>query len=154
MQTNRGKKTGKAWFGGRSSSRTCQPSQQPCQEGSPTYTALVSGLGGGGVRSWGPGWPRHTDGRTPTGLTAVAKGGECFPLLRSPPPHPHAGSLHTQRSVPALHACSVMTGAPWSTRTAGPGRRLAGSVPTATSVCLPPRFPRSSLHHGLVSLLS
>ena len=36
--------------------------------------------------------------------------GEKLPLLRSPPtsPPPHAGSLHTQRSVPALHACGVM----------------------------------------------
>lgn len=45
-----------------------------------------------GVGRWGhqvvgcPGWPRHTDGRTPMGLTAISKGGSssCF----IPRPHP------------------------------------------------------------------
>lgn len=97
----------------------------------------------------GPGWPWHMDSRTPMGLAAISKGrsSPCF-VLRPPPPHPMlvlcTHSALFQRCTRVV-CCPVLCKAQ---------ERLAASVPTATSVCLPPRFPGSSLHHGLVSLLS
>lgn len=75
-------------------------------------SALPAVMPGGqpNIQLWFRGWGRRqvggprVAGRTPTGLTAVSKGGECFPLLCSPPPpSPRWFSAHTALCSSAAH---------------------------------------------------
>ena len=88
---------------------------------------------------WGGG-PRVAlaHGQQDTYGTGCDLQGEKLPLLRSPPtsPPPHAGSLHAQRFVPALHTCGVL---PCALQGPGEAGRLSAYCHVSLSASTIPR---------------